>query len=96
MTDLLLLVLLSLVLQDVNLLALAVLDDLSLDSCTFNDRSADLGVLAVQNCQDLLKLDGLLSLDIQLLDLQDITLSDGVLLATSNDNCLHFLVSPTL
>ena len=91
MTDLLLLALLSLVLQNVDLLALAVLDDLSLNSGTLNDGSADLGVLTVQDSQDLLELDDGLSLSVQLLDVQDITLGDGVLLAAGNDNCLHFL-----
>ena len=48
MADVLLLVLLSLVLQNVDLLTLAVLDDLSLHSCTLNNGSTDLGVFAVQ------------------------------------------------
>ena len=90
MTDLLLLALLCLVLQNVDLLALAVLDDLSLNGGTLNDGSTDLGVLTVQDSQNLVELDDGLSLGVQLLDVQDITLSDGVLLATSNDNCLHF------
>ena len=96
MADVLLLALLSLVLQDVDLLALAVLDDLSLNGGTLDNGSTDLGVLTVQDSQDLLELDDGLSLSVQLLDEQDITLSDGVLLATSNDNCLLFLNSPTL
>ena len=58
MTDLLLLVLLSLVLQDMDLLALAVLNDLGLDASTLDHGSADLGVLAVQDSQNLLELDG--------------------------------------
>ena len=95
MTDLLLLALLSLVLQDVDLLALAVLDDLSLNSSALNNGSTDLGVLTVQDSQDLLELDNGLSLSVQLLDVQNVTLSDGVLLATSDDNCLHFFHSPT-
>ena len=90
MTDLLLLALLSLVAQDVDLLALAVLDDLSLDSSTLNNGSADLGVLAVQDSQNSLELDGSLSLSVQLLDEQNVALRDGVLLTTGNDNCLPF------
>ena len=91
MADVLLLVLLSLVLQNVDLLALAILDDLSLDCCTLNNGSTDLGVFAIQHCQNLVELYGSLCLNLQLFDEQDITLSDGVLLATSYDNCFHFL-----
>ena len=58
MTDLLLLALLGLVLQDVDLLALAVLDDLGLNGGTLDDGSTDLGVLTIQDSQDLLELDG--------------------------------------
>ena len=90
MTDVLPLTLLGLVLDDVDLLALAVLNDLSLDDSTFNNGSADLGILAVQDSQNLLELDGLLSLNVQLLDVQDITLSHGVLLTAGHDNCFHF------
>ena len=89
MTDLLLLALLGLVLQNVDLLALAVLDDLSLNSGTLNNGSADLGVLAVQDSQDLLELDGSLSFSVQLLDVEDVALGNGVLLAASHDNCFH-------
>ena len=89
MADVALLALLSLVLQDVDLLALAVLDDLSLNSCAFNDGSAELGVLTIQNCQNLLERDSFVSLVFQLLDVQDITLGNSVLLAASYDNCFH-------
>ena len=89
MADVLLLALLSLVLDDVDLLALAVLNDLGLDSSTLNHGSADLGVLTVQHSQDLLELHGSLSLCLQLLDVQDIALGNSVLLATGHDNCFH-------
>ena len=95
MTDVLLLALLGLVLDDVDLLALAVLDDLGLDCGTFHHGSADLAVLAVQDGQNLIELDGGVFLRVQLLHEQDVAFGNGVLLATSNDNCLHFLVSPT-
>ena len=62
MADVALLVLLGLVADDVDLLALAVLDDLCLDAGTLNNGSAELGVLAVQDSQDLLELDLGLSL----------------------------------
>ena len=94
MTHLLLLALLGLVLEDGDLLSLAVLDDLSFDGCAFHDGSADLGVLTIQNSQNLLKLNCLLSFSLQLLDVQNITLGYGVLLATGYDNCFH-LFSPT-
>ena len=70
MADVLLLALLSLVLDDVDLLALAVLNDLGLDSSAFHNGSADLGVLAVQDSQDLVELHGGLFLSVQLLDEQ--------------------------
>ena len=95
MADVTLLALLSLVTDDVDLLALAVLDDLSLDDSALDDGGADLDGLAVDDSQDLLELDGLLSLDVQLLNEQDIALGNGVLLATGNNNSLHFCVSPT-
>ena len=91
MTDVLLLTLLGLVLDDVDLLALAVLNDLSLDDSTFNNGSADLGILAVQDSQNV-ELNGSLSFSVQLLDVQDIALSNGVLLATGHDNCFHFSI----
>ena len=89
MADLLLLALLSLVAQDMDLLALAVLDDLSLDSRAFPHGGTELGVLAVQNCQNLVELNGFLSLSVQLLDEQDVALGNGVLLAAGHDNCLQ-------
>ena len=90
MAHLLLLVLLGLVAEDSDLLALAVLDDLSLDGSTLNSGSADLGVLTIQHSQNLLELHGSASLSLQLLDVQDITLGDGLLLTTGHDNCFHF------
>ena len=91
MALLLLLALLGLVLEDSDLLSLAVLDDLSLDNSTLNNGSADLGVLTVQHSQNLLELHGFFSFDLQLLDVQDITLGDGILLTTGHDNSFHFL-----
>ena len=81
MADLLLLTLLGLVLEDGDLLSLAVLDDLRLDSGALHNGGTDLGVFAVQDSQNL-ELNGSLSLSVQLLDVQDIALSNGVLLAT--------------
>ena len=82
MTDLLLLVLLCLVAQNGDLLALAVLHDLGLHAGTLHNGSTDLGVLAIQHGQDLVELHGGLGLGVQLLDEEDVALGDGVLLAT--------------
>ena len=90
MALLLLLALLGLVLEHSDLLSLAVLYDLSLDSCALNQGSTDLGVLTVQDSQDLLELYLSFSFHVQLLDVQNIALGHGVLLATGNDNCFHF------
>ena len=93
MTDVGLLVLLRLVLQHVDLLALAVLHDLGLHSGTLHNGSTDLGVLTVQHGQDLVELHGGLGLGVQLLDEGDVALGDGVLLATrslENNNTLSF------
>ena len=89
MADVALLVLLGLVADDVDLLALAVLDALCLDAGTLNNGSAELGVLAVQDSQDLLELHSLHSFATQLLNEQDIALGNSVLLAASHDNCFH-------
>ncbi len=90
MALLLLLVLLGLVLEDGDLLSLAVLYDLSLDGCALHRGSADLGVLPVQHSQNLLELHSGFRFSLQLLYVQDITLGDGLLLATGHDNCFHF------
>ena len=89
MADLLLLVLLCLVLEDIQLLALAILDDLGLDGSAFHQGSADLGVFAIQDSQNLLEVDGGFCLSVQLLNVENITLSNGVLLTTGHDNCFH-------
>ena len=87
MTDVLLLVLLGLVADDVDLLALAVLDDLGLDAGTLHSGSTDLGVLAVQNSQNLIELDGSLGFRTHLFHEPDLALGYGVLLTTGHDNC---------
>ena len=90
MTLLLLFVLLGLVLEDGDLLSLAVLDSLSLYGSTLHNGSADLGVFAVQNCQNLVELYSSFCLNLQLFDVQDITFGYGLLLTTGYDNCCHF------
>ena len=61
-------VLLGTVLEDANLLALAILQNLSLNLSTCNCGGTELGVSTVDNCQNLIEGDGLLSLRRELLD----------------------------
>ena len=61
-------VLLGTELDDGNLLALAVLQNLSLDGSASNHGSAELGVLAVHDCQDLIEGDGGVGFSVQLLN----------------------------
>ena len=64
-------VLLGAVFEDDNLLALAVLDDLAGDRSAANHGRANLGSLAVQDSQNLVKVDGVASLDVELLNIDD-------------------------
>ena len=80
--------LLGLVLEDDDLLALAVLDDGSIDGSAFHHGSAELG-LVTQDSQNLVELDLVACLVVQLLDEQDIAFCDLVLLTTGLDDCMH-------
>ena len=77
------------VLEDTDLLALAVLDDLGVHLRTLHHGSAELSVLAVDDGQDLVEHHGITRVDVQLLDKQGVALRDVVLLTTGHDNCLH-------
>jgi len=90
MTLTLTITLLGVVLEDADLLALAVLHDGSLDRSTLNNGGTEGCVLAVQDSQDLLKLDGFAGLDGQLLDEEHVALCDLVLLTAGHDDCVHF------
>ena len=81
--------LLGVVLEDTDLLALAVLDDLGVNLRALHHGSAELGVLAVHDGQNGVEGNGLAGLDVQLLDEKRITLGNVVLLTTGHDNCLH-------
>ena len=83
-------VLLGAVLEDTDLLALAVLHDLRLDLSASDSGGTELGVLTVDNCQNLIEGNGFFSLRIELLDVDHIALFDVVLLTAGNDNSLHF------
>lgn len=89
------LVLLGLVVENVNLLALAVLDDLGLDGGAFNDGSSELGAVVADNSQDLVKNDFVAIVDVELFDKEDVALSDAVLLTAGLDNCVQQLLAPS-
>ena len=82
-------VLLGTVLEDADLLALAVLQNLRLNLGAIDDGSTELGVFPIDNCQNLIESHGCVSLRRELLDVDHIALFDVVLLTAGNDNSLH-------
>ena len=82
------------VLEDTDLLTLAVLHDGGIHLRAIHHGSAELGVLAIHDGQHLIENHGITSVDVQLLDEQSVTLADVVLLTAGNDNSLHNLVAP--
>ena len=82
-------VLLGTVLEDANLLALAILQNLSLNLSTCNCGGTELGVSTIYNCQNLIEGNGRFSLRREFLDVDHIALLDVVLLTAGNDNSLH-------
>ncbi|MNJ66456.1 hypothetical protein D3C77_625370 [compost metagenome] len=76
-------------LDDGHLVMTALADDFSSHLGAFYDRSADLDVVAVADQQHAVEADGFASGDFQLLDLQEFTFGDLVLLATGNDYSVH-------
>ena len=81
--------LLGVVLEDADLLALAVLDDGSLHGSALHNGGAEGGLFAVDDGQDLVELDGVAGFLVQLLDVDHVALSDLVLLAAGHDDCVH-------
>lgn len=81
--------LLGVVLEDADFLALAVLDDLGLHGSALHHGGAEGGLLAVDDGQDLVELDGVAGFLVQLLDVDHVALSDLVLLAAGHDDCVH-------
>ena len=75
--------------QDVELLALAVLDDLGDNGSALNNGSANLDRALLANGENLIEGDFGISLSVQLLDVNDVADLDAVLLATGFDNCVH-------
>src|SRR5690606_29872409 len=76
-------------LDDGDLVVAALTDHFSSDLGAFDDRSADLDVVAVADQQHAVKIDGFAGGDFQLLDLQEFTFGDLVLFATGNDYSVH-------
>jgi len=83
--------LLGVILEDADLLALTVLDDLGFHLRTLHDGSAELGVRTVDDSQNLVEDHGLAGFTVELFDEQSVALADGILLTTGNDNRLHLL-----
>ena len=88
-TDLLLLVLLGLVLQNVDLLTLAVLQHLSSYLRTVNNGCANLEAVLVGQSHDAVEDDLVLFIDIELLDKNNVLLDYLVLLSAGFDNSKH-------
>ena len=74
-------------------LALAVLDDLALHRGALHHGSAEGGLLAVDDGQDLIELHGVAGFLVQLLNVDRVALGHLVLLAASHDDCVHCVVS---
>ena len=89
MTHLLLLVLLGLVLKNVDLLALAVLQNVGSDLCTLDNGSSDLQTVICGNSHNAVKSYGFTLGNIKLLDEDNVTLVDLVLLSAGFDNSKH-------
>ena len=88
-TDLLLLVLLGLVLQNIEFFALAVFQDLSGHFCSGNDRRTDLEAVVIRQSLDLIENDLVPLGNLELLDEDDVLLDYFVLLSAGFDNCKH-------
>ena len=86
--------LLGLHLVDADLLALAILDDVAGNDCALNNGSSENGGLFVDDCKNLVKLNGFAGFDVELLYEDNVTLGNTVLLATGYDDCMLHLVAP--
>ena len=80
---------LRLVLEDQDLLALAVCRDLARHLRTVHHRTADLDICTVDNGQNLIENDSLALARLELLHKNGIALSDLVLLAARLYDCIH-------
>ena len=77
------------VLEDADLLALAVLHDGGGHGSALHGGSAEGSLVAVQDGQNLIEHDLLAGLGLQLLDEQSVALRHLVLLAAGHNDCLH-------
>ena len=72
--------LLGLHLVDADLLALAILNDVAGNDCTLNNGSSENGGLFVDDCKNLVKLNGFAGFDVELLYEDNVTLGNTLLL----------------
>ena len=77
------------ILEDTDLLALAILHDGGVHRSALHGGSAEGGLVAIQNGQHLVEHHALTGLGLQLLDEQDVALAHLILLAAGNNDCLH-------
>ena len=75
--------------QNVELLALAILDDLAGHGSAFHNGGANLDAAFLADGENAVEGDLGISLSAQLLDENAVADLDAVLLATGNDNCVH-------
>jgi len=88
-------VLAALLLEHQNLVATGLLDDLAGHAGPFDEGGAGLGIGTFADHQHGLEGHDLAGLAIQLLDDDDVVLSDFVLLAAGLDHCKHCAGSPS-
>ena len=80
---------------DADLCALAGLDNVSGNACAFDNGCAELCVLAVDNSQNLIKADRLTCCNIKLLNEDNVTFCNAILLAAGHDDSmLHEQILP--
>ena len=82
--------------DDVQLLALAILDDLGRDGSALNNGSANLDRTLLADSENLIKLHFGVSFNVQLFDVDDVALLHAVLLTAGNNDCVHLFHSFSL
>jgi hypothetical protein len=79
----------ALIFEDDDLFALALLDDVSFDDSTFNDRLSDLHILTVREHQYLIKSNLSSNVADQFFNAQNVALLNFILLASSGYDSIH-------
>ena len=79
--------------DDVQLLALAILDDLFIKGSTVQNGSANLSRTLLAYSENLIKLHFGVGLNVQLFDVDDVALLHAVLLTAGNNDCVHLFHS---